>query len=136
MSTITDSVKQKNIFLKPSSAWLSASAQFRGQRRYSGSQIPLENVSSLVHGSIKFDELRVRSTLLLGSALRCHSEIVLRSDPLSVQILVRLLLVENHILVSNDLAIFGIPEPINVLISSISNEDAPLGLWVQLAPVS
>jgi len=35
-----------------------------------------------------------------------------------------------------DLAILGIPEPIVVLISFVSNEDAPPRLWVQLAPIT
>ena len=95
--------------------------------RYLGFHIPLGNVPSLVHGSIfKFDELQVRNTLLLGSTLRFHI-------PLGN---VRLLLIEDHIHVSKDLVVFGIPEPISVLISSVSNEDAPLRLWVQLAPVT
>ena len=96
-----------------------------------------ENVPGLVHGSnFKFDEYRVRSTLLLGSALRCHSEIILQNAPLRLQVFVRLLLVANHILMPKDLAVLGIPKPIAVLISSVSNEDASPRLWVQLAPVT
>jgi len=48
---------------------------------------------------------------------------------------VRLLLVDNHIFVPKDLAVLEIPEPIVVLISSISNEDDLLDFWVQLASV-
>jgi len=108
-----------------------------GRRRYSGFHIPFENFLSLVHGSIfKFNVLRVRNTLLLGSAPTCHSNIILRSAPLRLQVFVHLLLVENHILVPKDLAVLGIPKPIAVLISAISNEDAPPRLWVQLAPVT
>ena len=135
--SITYNVRHKNIFLEPSSVWLSASAQFTGQRRYLGFHIPLGNVPSFVHESIfKFDELRVHNTLLLESAPRCHSDIILRSAPLRLQVFVRFLFVENHIFVPKDLAVLNVSEPIVILISFVSNEDAPPRLYAQLALVT